>query len=70
MTDLFEAAEHADRAAATRLIAHLHTGDRITRRHLNEAMIAAFGGTDADGRWTQRDSFEILEHAIALHLRC
>ncbi|CAH0357183.1 strawberry notch family protein [Sphingobium sp. CECT 9361] len=69
MTDLFEAAEHADRAAATRLIAHLHTGDRITRRHLNEAMIAAFGGTDADGRWTQRDSFEILEHAIALHLR-
>ncbi|WVW41651.1 hypothetical protein V3I01_17925 (plasmid) [Sphingomonas sp. gentR] len=31
-------------------------------------MTAAFGGTDAEGRWTQRDSFEILEHALALHV--
>ena len=32
-------------------------------------MVAAFGGSDAEGRWTQRDSFEVLEHAVALHLR-
>jgi hypothetical protein len=32
-------------------------------------MTSAFGGNDADGRWTQRDSFELLEHATALYLR-
>ncbi|NWP89486.1 methylase, partial [Escherichia coli] len=32
-------------------------------------MVQAFGGTDAEGRWTQRSSFEVLEHALALHLR-
>src|SRR6202007_2371734 len=42
---------------------------RLTRRHLNDAMAAAFGGSDADGCWTQRDSFEVLEHALALHIR-
>ncbi|MBN9940348.1 hypothetical protein JND29_14805, partial [Listeria monocytogenes] len=35
----------------------------------NEAMVSAFGGSDAEGRWTQRESFEVLEHALALHIR-
>lgn len=63
-----------DRAAAeqhaARLIqAGLARGDALTRRDLNQAMREAFEGGDADGRWTQRDSFEMLEHALALHLR-
>ena len=69
MTDLFDAADRADREAARQLLRHLRSDQPISRRHLNDAMIAAFGGTDADGRWTQRDSFEVLEHALALHLR-
>ncbi|NJR80845.1 strawberry notch family protein [Sphingomonas corticis] len=71
MTDLFDAAH--DRASActdaARRLVWLFAGDaKLTRRDLNEAMIAAYGGTDAEGRWTQRDSFEMLEHALALHL--
>lgn len=31
-------------------------------------MTSAFGAGDASGRWTQRDSFEVLEHALALSL--
>lgn len=69
MTDLFQAAACADHDAARLLVPHLAAGAAITRRVLNEAMVAAYGGSDADGRWTQRASFEVLEHALALHLR-
>ena len=69
MTTPIHAAEGADRRAARLLLPHLHAGDTITRRLLNEAMVEAFGGSDAEGRWTQRASFEVLEHAVALHLR-
>ncbi len=69
MTDLFDAADRADREAARRLLPHLQAETPITRRTLNDAMVTAFGGTDAEGRWTQRHSFEILEHALALYLR-
>ncbi len=69
MTDLFHAANRADLEAARQLVPLLNSGKPISRRHLNAAMIAAHGGTDAEGRWTQRDSFEVLEHAIALHVR-
>ena len=69
MTDLFPAAERADHHAARLLLPHLASSEPITRRALNEAMVAAYGGSDADGRWTQRESFEVLEHALALHLR-
>ncbi|QOT74559.1 strawberry notch family protein (plasmid) [Sphingobium fuliginis] len=68
MTDLFEATARADRDAADLLCRHLERDELITRRHLNDVMMQAFGGSDADGRWTQRDSFEMLEHALALHL--
>jgi hypothetical protein len=36
---------------------------------LNDVMWKAYGGSDADGRWSQRTSFEVLEHALALHQR-
>jgi hypothetical protein len=69
MTDIFHAAARADREAARQILPRLGAGQPITRRHLNEAMVAAYGGSDADGRWTQRESFEVLEHALALHFR-
>jgi len=69
MTDLFHAVTSAEHEAARQLLPHLVAGTTIGRRILNNAMVAAFGGSDAEGRWTQRDSFEVLEHALALHLR-
>lgn len=41
----------------------------ITRAILNDAMTSAFGGSDAAGRWTQRESLEVLEHGIILAAR-
>ncbi len=69
MSDLSEAAFAAEPRAAQLLVERLRSTESITRADLNAAMTDAFGGSDADGRWTQRDSFEILEHAIVLHLR-
>ncbi len=69
MTNLSDAATAAERRATTLLVERLRSVDRITRADLNAAMVAGFGGTDADGLWTQRDSFEILEHALAHHLQ-
>ena len=69
MSDLFEAAAQAEREAVRLLLPRLRADEAIQRRHLNEAMTAAFGGSDADGRWTQRASFELLEHALAIHLQ-
>ncbi|WP_242121366.1 strawberry notch family protein [Sphingomonas lacusdianchii] len=68
MRDLLDIPAVTDRDAA-RTIATLLAGSApIARRDLNAAMTEAFGGSDADGRWTQRDSFEMLEHALAMHL--
>lgn len=69
MSDLFETAARADREAVRLLLPYLQAEDAIQRRHLNQAMTSAFGGSDADGRWTQRASFELLEHALAIHLQ-
>jgi len=69
MSDLFDTAPAAERRAACLLIERLGASDPITRADLNAAMAQGYGGTDADGFWTQRDSFEILEHALAVHLR-
>ena len=72
MNDLFDAARYRAScctAAAMRLVPSLEGQDKITRALLNEAMTTAFGGSDADGRWTQRESFEVLELALALAMR-
>lgn len=68
MLDLLDLPPVTDHSAAVAIAALLAAGTPIARRNLNEAMTAAFGGSDADGRWTQRDSFEMLEHAVSLHL--
>ena len=68
MLDLLDLPPVNDHSAAVAIAALLAAGTPIARRNLNEAMTTAFGGSDADGRWTQRDSFEMLEHAVSLHL--
>ncbi|KKW89541.1 strawberry notch family protein, partial [Sphingobium chungbukense] len=57
-----------EQRAAAILGDRLGSTDPITRADLSAAMMQAFGGSDADGLWTQRDSFEILEHALVQHL--
>jgi hypothetical protein len=69
MSDLFDTAAAAEKRATAFLCERLRTQRPITRADLNAAMIEGFGGTDAEGYWTQRDSFEILEHALAHHLQ-
>lgn len=72
MSDLFDTAPsraYSVTAAARELVPAVLGEEKITRAMLNEAMTSAFGGSDADGRWTQRESFEVLEHAIALAMR-
>ncbi|TVV76949.1 strawberry notch family protein [Sphingomonas solaris] len=68
MRDLLDIPAVTDTDAARPIVDLLAGSASISRRDINAAMVATFGGTDADGRWTQRDSFEILEHALALHL--
>ena len=72
MTDLLDLAARPAvipaHVAAHRLLPVVAGNAPVTRRDLNSAMTAAFGGSDAEGCWTQRDSFEMLEHAVALHL--
>ncbi len=68
MLDLLDLPAITDRDAAIIIAQQLASGASISRRDLNAAMTSTFGGSDADGRWTQRDSFEMLEHALALHL--
>ena len=72
MTDLLDLATRpavVPAHVAAHALLPLVAGDApVTRRHLNAAMTAAYGGSDADGHWTQRDSFEVLEHGVALHL--
>jgi len=58
--------EFADRLlqAAAQLQPCLTCSARITRSALNEAMVAALGDTAANGAWSQRDSFQMLEVAV------
>ena len=69
MSDLFDTTTAAERRAATILVDRLRSTEPITRADLNAAMVEGYGGTDADGLWTQRDSFEILEHVLAHYLQ-
>ena len=53
-------------SAARTLAAKLLLAIPIDRAALSEAMSEASGGSDADGFWQQRDSFEALEAAVVL----
>ena len=69
MTDLFTALAGTEQNAASAIQRLISRAQPVTRADLNGTLIAAFGGTDAQGFWTQRESFEILELALAQHLR-
>ncbi|MCE3544353.1 hypothetical protein LXJ56_29680, partial [Escherichia coli] len=60
MTDLLDLATRpavVPAHVAANALLPLVAGDApVTRRHLNPAKTAAYGGSDADGHWTQRDS--------------
>lgn len=49
--------------AATDIAALISNCEAISRKTLNSAMTRAFGATSESGLWSQRDSFEMLEHA-------
>jgi predicted RNA methylase len=51
------------------LVPTLMDGERITRRMMNAAMAEAYGSTSAEGVWSQRDSFQMVETAAMLALR-
>ena len=62
------AAERIFAAAAT-LLHRLEAGSRLDRTSLQAAMTAAFGGTDAAGRWVWKQAYEAAETAVTLMLR-
>lgn len=65
LTDLDPAA--ATFKAAKAIAQQLKEKSAVTRADLNAAMTDAFGVADSSGAWTQRDSFDMLEVAQALH---
>src|SRR3546814_16460157 len=69
MSHPFDAPIAAEIRAAALIAARLKSGGPISRADLNTAMTEAFHGTDADGLWTQRQSFEFLELALVHHLQ-
>ncbi len=54
--------------AANALLPYIQSGDALMRSRLNAVMRTAFGASDADGVWSQRDSFEAVEAAVALFI--
>ena len=55
--------------AARSLLPALEAGTPITSAMLREAMVAAFGGSDAEGHWLWKDAYDACEIAQLLFLR-
>ena len=55
--------------AARTLLPALEAGTPITSAMLREAMVAAFGGSDAEGHWLWKDAYDACEIAQLLFLR-
>ncbi|WP_292924509.1 strawberry notch-like NTP hydrolase domain-containing protein, partial [Novosphingobium sp. SCN 63-17] len=55
--------------AAHRIAPLISDNEAISRPVINQAMSEAFGTSSAEGTWTQRDSFQMLEVATILALR-
>lgn len=66
MTDLFTHQDSARNVAIDSIAGHIAAGT-ITRKALNAAATILYGGANADGRWTQRDRFELLEQGLTRH---
>ena len=57
------------RIVAQGIADRLSEGCPITRNDLLAGMTAAFGGSSADGLWSLRDAYDVLELAQILHLK-
>ncbi|MCW1431977.1 strawberry notch-like NTP hydrolase domain-containing protein [Novosphingobium sp. JCM 18896] len=66
MTDLLTYTSSAQNAAIDRIAGHIASGT-INRKVLNLEAETLFGGTNANGCWTQRDTFELLEQGLTRH---
>ena len=55
--------------AVEALALRLATGQTLTRRDLLSEITEAYGCTSADGRWSQRTAYDVLEAAQVLHLK-
>jgi predicted RNA methylase len=62
---------HMINRAAHQIASLFAQAEPIARAMLNDAMTSAFDANDASGAWSQRDSFDMLEHGMvkALLLR-
>src|SRR3984893_7126929 len=56
-------------AAANLLLADLERGQAIDARALRTAMIASFGGSDAEGAWDWKTAYDACEASQILFLR-
>jgi hypothetical protein len=56
-------------AAANLLLPDLERGRAVDAQALRAAMVAAFGGSDAEGAWTWKTAYEACEAAQVLFLR-
>ena len=68
MTDLFEQSDDRLRAAITDVAQDIACGT-LTKKYLFEAMTTLHGCSSAQGIWTQRDAYDLLEAALTQHLR-
>lgn len=66
MTDLFEQAEDRLRAAIDDVAKDIACGT-LTKSYLFAAMERLHGDTSANGAWTQRDAYDLLEAALTSH---
>jgi len=57
------------RTAAQGIADRLSEGCPVARNDLLAEMTSAFGGSSADGLWSLRDAYDVLELAQVLHLK-
>ena len=66
MTDLFNHTDSRFDAAATALSKRI--GNGLSKSSLFQAMTELYGTGSADGAWTQRDAYDLLEAALTRYL--
>ena len=66
MTDLFTHQDNARNVAIDSIGTQIAAGT-INRESPNVAASILSGGSNPDGRWTQHDSFELLEQGLTRH---
>ncbi|WP_063612712.1 strawberry notch-like NTP hydrolase domain-containing protein [Aurantiacibacter atlanticus] len=67
MTDLFEQSDHRLKGAIEEVAQNI-AGSILSKKSLFAIMEQLHGCTSANGSWTQRDAYDLLEAGLALHL--